>query len=110
MALTLGFGYAAAMISAKIFPYQVESLGFHGTMWAHAAVSALMTLWALVALRNTDGLSLVEVERIYDKRVERAADAKGTTAEEGKGYSPLGMVRQALHKVKAEAVRKRSVA
>ena len=44
MALTLGFGYAAAMISAKIFPYQVESLGFHGTMWAHAAISAVMTL------------------------------------------------------------------
>ena len=108
MALTLGFGYAAAMISAKIFPYQVESLGFHGTMWAHAAVSALMTLWALVALRNTDGLTLVEVERMYDKRVERAEDAKGSPGEES--YSPLGMVREALHKMKAKAVRKRSVA
>ena len=52
MALTLGFGYAAAMISAKIFPYQVDSLGFHGTMWVHAAISAVMTLWAMVTMQG----------------------------------------------------------
>ena len=121
MALTLGFGYAAAMISAKIFPYQVESLGFHGTMWAHAAISAVMTLWALVSLQNTDGLTLVEVERMYDSRMERGQDcsskvttattsatATGTPGEENN--NPFGMIRDVLHKIKAKAVRKRSVA
>ena len=71
MALTLGFGYAAAMISAKVFPYQVDSLGFHGTMWVHAAISAVMTLWAMLTLKDTDGLTLVEVERMYDSRMEQ---------------------------------------
>ena len=58
MALTLGFGYAAAMISAKVFPYQVDSLGFHGTMWVHAAISAVMTLWAMVTLQGGGSAAL----------------------------------------------------
>ena len=111
MAITLGFGYAAAIISVKIFPYQVENLGFHGTMWAHAVISALMTLWAWASLQNTDGLTLVEVERLYDSRMERGQEtqdcSKVIPEEEN---NPFGMIRSVLHKMKAKAVRKRSVA
>ena len=73
----------------------------------------------MVSLQNTDGLTLVEVERMYDSRMERGQDCSskvttatgtgtGTPGEENK--NPLGMIRDALHKIKAKAVRKRSVA
>ena len=110
MALTLGFGYAAAMISAKVFPYQVDSLGFHGTMWVHAAISAVMTLWAMLTLKDTDGLTLVQVERMYDSRMEERGQECSKAMAKQEYNNPLGMICDAFHKIRANAVRKRSIA
>ena len=65
----------------------------------------------MVSLQNTDGLTLVEVERMYDSRMERGQDCSSkVTGTPGENKNPLGMIRDALHKIKAKAVRKRSVA
>ena len=69
----------------------------------------------MVSLQNTDGLTLVEVERMYDSRMERGQDCSSkvtatATGTPGENKNPLGMIRDALHKIKAKAVRKRSVA
>ena len=34
----------------------------------HSAMIATMTLWGALTIKNTDGLTLVEVERMYAKK------------------------------------------
>ena len=53
------------MINAKLFPTMVYSWGFQVVMYLYTASSWLLTVWAWIALKNTEGKTLVEVEEMF---------------------------------------------
>ena len=60
----------ASVFTQKIFPTLISYLSFHGTFYAYAMVAFILTGWAVVTIKHTDGLSLVETERLYDNKTE----------------------------------------
>ena len=56
----------AMVLSVKMYPILVSALAFHGAVYAYTAVAVVMTLWAAVMVRSTDGLSLVDVENLFE--------------------------------------------
>ena len=55
----------AMVLSVKMYPILVSAFAFHGAVYAYTAVAMAMTLWAVVMVRSTDGLSLVDVENMF---------------------------------------------
>ena len=72
-----GFAAMAFAFTEKSFPTLVECLNFHGTFYVYAAIAFILTLWAVVTIKLTDGLSLVETERLYGSRTSRNYDSVG---------------------------------
>ena len=56
----------AMVLSVKMYPILVSALAFHGAVYAYTAVAVAMTLWAAIMVRSTDGLSLVDVENLFE--------------------------------------------
>ena len=73
-----GISCIAFALTQKSFPTLVECLNFHGTFYVYAAIAFILTVWAVVTIKLTDGLSLVETERLYDSRTARNYDSVGT--------------------------------
>ena len=63
-----GLDNIACSLTLKLFPSLVSWLGFGGTNYFYSGISLVLTLWGWKAIKDTDGLSLAEVERIYDRR------------------------------------------
>ena len=61
----------AFALTHKIFPMLVAYLTFHGTFYVYAGIALILTIWATMTIKPTDGLSLVETEQLYDCRVAR---------------------------------------
>ena len=70
ISITQGFGYLAGMLTMKVFPLLIESIGFNGTVYFYAALSIVMLIWGIATIPNMEDLSLVEVERMHDKRLK----------------------------------------
>ena len=64
----LGLGNVANSVTLKLFPSLVNWLSFSGVNYFYSAMFLVLTLWGWMAIKETDGLSLAEVERIYDHR------------------------------------------
>ena len=56
----------AMVLSVKMYPILVSAFAFHGAVYAYTMVAVVMTLWAAIMVRSTDGLSLVDVENMFD--------------------------------------------
>ena len=63
-----GLGNIAASLTLKLFPSLVNWLSFSGANYFYSAMSLVLALWGWMAIKDTDGLSLAEVEHIYDHR------------------------------------------
>ena len=69
--------------STKAFPLLLEWLHFYGLNYYYSALSLAMTIWGMVTIKDIDKLSLVEIERIYNKRSktsEVSSNANGSKA------------------------------
>ena len=64
-----GLAGMAFALTQKIFPTLVACLTFHGTFYVYAGITFILTMWAMVTIKPTDGLSLVETEQLYDCRM-----------------------------------------
>ena len=64
-----GFAGMAFVLTQKIFPMLVACLTFHGTFYLYAGITFILTIWATITIKPTDGLSLVETEQLYDSRI-----------------------------------------
>jgi hypothetical protein len=58
----------ALMLNVKCYPILTATIGFPAVAYIYAAMICLMTLWGAATIRNTDGLTLVEVERMFEKK------------------------------------------
>ena len=53
------------MVNVKLFPTAVASVGFHWVVYFYAAVAAVLTTWGLLTIKDTDKLSLTEIQSMY---------------------------------------------
>ena len=64
--ISQAFFGSSHLISVKIFPDLLNAFGFSGTFLFYTCICAMMTAWAGVFMTNVDGLSLVEVEKMFE--------------------------------------------
>ena len=62
-----GLSCAASTLTIKAFPTLVECLTFHGAFYFYSFIALIFTIWAMLGVKQTDGLSLVETERLYNQ-------------------------------------------
>ena len=58
--------YVALMGNYKLYPIAVDAFGFHYVMYFYAAITAIMTVWGLLTIENTDRLSLTEIQEMQN--------------------------------------------
>ena len=66
----------------KTFPTLVAQLNFHGTFYVYGSIAFILTIWGIMTMKITDGLSLVETERLYDSRATRNYGTGGASEGE----------------------------
>ena len=66
--IIFGLTSSARMVNVKLFPTAVASLGFHSVVYFYAAVAALFTIWGMMTMRDTDKLSLSEIQSLYSNK------------------------------------------
>ena len=76
----------ALAFATKMYPILLELLHLYGLNYYYTAVGLLFTIWGMVIIKDIDQLSLVEIERIYDKRVEKSESTKIVQQIEEKAY------------------------
>ena len=57
----------ASMINVKIYPIAVETFGFHWVMYFYIVISAFMVTWGGLTIKDTDHLSLTEIQDLNKK-------------------------------------------
>ena len=57
------------MVNYKIYPNAVEMLGFHYVMYFYAIIVAMMVAWGGITIKDTDQLSLTEIQDTHKKTV-----------------------------------------
>ena len=73
-------------LATKMFPILSEWLHLYGLNYYYTVTALLFTIWGMVTIKDIDQLSLVEIERIYDRRVEKPESAKIGKEIEEKDY------------------------
>ena len=58
------------MVNVKLFPTAVASLGFYSVVYFYAAVAAAFTMWGLMTIKDTDKLSISQIQSMYDETVD----------------------------------------
>ena len=51
----------------KFFPKAVASFGFHYVMYFYAVITAIMVAWGFLSIKDTDRLSLTEIQDMHKK-------------------------------------------
>lgn len=67
MGIVKGVEWSAFTITTILFPYLMEWMHFYGLNYYYAFISLALIFWSLT-IKDTDGLSLVEIEQIYCHR------------------------------------------
>ena len=58
-------------LATQQFPILSEWLHFYGLNYYYATFALVLTIWGMWTIKDIDGLSLVEIEGIYDSRVTK---------------------------------------
>ena len=64
--------YLAQMLNVRFFPIALSSFGFHPVAYFYATVVAAFTIWGWLTIKDTDKLSLSEIQGIYRKEKKGA--------------------------------------
>lgn len=77
-----GLQFLVLAFVTKTFPVLLEWLHFYGLNYYYAAFSLALTIWGMMTIIDIDGLSLVEIERIYTTRMDKS---EGSNSSSGYG-------------------------
>ena len=58
--------YITRMVIVKLFPTALSSFGFHSVVYFYAMAAASFTIWGLITIKDTDKLSLSQIQSMYD--------------------------------------------
>ena len=65
--IVFAISHVALMGNYKLYPIAVETFGFHYVVYFYAAVTAAFTIWGLLTIKDTDRLSLTEIQEMHKK-------------------------------------------
>ena len=66
------------MVNQKLFPIVLSTYGFYTIVYFYATVVALFTMYGWLTMKETDKLSLSEVQVMYKKTEEPKTSSYGT--------------------------------
>ena len=78
--------YLVFAYATKMFPVLLQWFHFHGTNYYYAAIALVLTIWGALTIRDIDGLSLVEIEHIYDSRMAKSKCVRNETRSKDTNY------------------------
>lgn len=70
------------VISVKSYPWLLDRLGFAGSFYFYSSMSMMMAVWGAFFIKRHSNLSLVEIEKSYESKKEKKAEADQTTVAE----------------------------
>ena len=65
----MAMGKVILAANQKLFPTAVASFGFHYVVYFYSLIMAIMVIWGYLTIKDTDGLSLTEIQDM-DKDTE----------------------------------------
>ena len=68
-------GKLTLVANAKFFPIATASFGFHYVMYFFAIMMAIMVIWGFLTIKDTDRLSLTEIQDL-GKNAKQEKDGK----------------------------------
>ena len=77
----MAMGKVTLVANYKFFPMAVASFGFHYVLYFYALITALMSIWGFFTIKDTDQLSLTEIQNMLKKN-EAQEDERMTLLHE----------------------------
>ena len=74
--IVLASSYIALMGNYKVYPILIETFGLHHLMYLYAVITAFMVIWGGLKIKDTDKLSLTEIQDMHKK-----TDVSGITSK-----------------------------
>ena len=71
----------ALMGNLKLYPIAVETFGFHYVVYFYAAITLAFTIWGLLTIKDTDQLSLTEIQEMHKKTVVVVSETRNGVRE-----------------------------
>ena len=65
----------------KLYPIAVETFGFHYVVYFYAAITLAFTIWGLLTIKDTDRLSLTEIQEMHKKTVVVVSETRNGVRE-----------------------------
>ena len=56
------------MVNQKLFPIVVSTFGFYSIVYFYSAIVAVFTIYGWLTIKDTDKLSLSEVQAMFKKK------------------------------------------
>ena len=83
----MALGKATLVANYKFFPIAVASFGFHYVFYFYAFVTALMAVWGFITIKDTDHLSLAEIQNMIKKNEAQGEEGKSLLHESDSQYN-----------------------
>ena len=81
--------YVAGYFNMMAYPMASSANAFFELMLGYGVVSAFMTVWAIITMKDTDNMSLVEIENSYRKlKANNTAEKDSRANKDSKLKSP----------------------
>ena len=93
--IVMATSYVVLMGNYKLYPMAVETFGFHYVVYFYAGITATATLWGLLTIKNTDRLSLTEIQDMHKETEvpEQRTKEGGEKEEEERGEGNFNAIR-----------------
>ena len=59
--------YVAAYVNMMAYPMVSGANAFHELMYGYGVIAAFMTVWAMITVKETDNMSVVEIEKLFKR-------------------------------------------
>ena len=84
-----GIEYLSFAFATEAFPVLLKCLKFYGLTFYYASFCLAMTIWGMVTIKDIDRLSLVEIERIYDTKMDETEGSSQVSKSTDPNYGSL---------------------
>ena len=92
--------YVALMGNLKMYPIAVDNFPFHYVMYFYAVIMAILVIWGGLTIRDTDKLSLTDIQNMHKKTPESGIARRNKMETKEKEDDELGETTKLLSLLK----------